>query len=140
MLWCILLGCQDFNFLPTNGISIKPLKVKLLAGEQKATFLWIDPLTCWSPLPLLLRPHRRRKSSENGLTVPWPRYLRTTLFQLFGHPRRLGPRVPLLGQPGDLSLPGGVYQRANPAPYSYRDHGWVKGTVYTLAEAQVDST
>ena len=36
-LWCILLGCQDFNFLPTNGFSIKPLKVKLLAGEQKAT-------------------------------------------------------------------------------------------------------
>ena len=25
------------NFLPTNGFSIKPLKVKLLAGEQKAT-------------------------------------------------------------------------------------------------------
>ena len=27
------------NFLPTNGLSIKPLKVKLLAGEQKATEL-----------------------------------------------------------------------------------------------------
>ena len=25
------------NLLPTNGFSIKPLKVKLLAGEQKAT-------------------------------------------------------------------------------------------------------
>ena len=25
------------NFLPANGFSIKPLKVKLLAGEQKAT-------------------------------------------------------------------------------------------------------
>ena len=36
-LWCILIGCQDFNLLPTNGFSIKPLKVKLLAGEQKAT-------------------------------------------------------------------------------------------------------
>ena len=32
-----LLGCWDFNFLPTNGFSIKPPKVKLLAGEQKAT-------------------------------------------------------------------------------------------------------
>ena len=30
-------GCWDFNLLPTNGFSIKPLKVKLLAGEQKAT-------------------------------------------------------------------------------------------------------
>ena len=40
-LWCILLGCSDFNFSPTSGISIKPLKVKLLAGEQKATkFIW----------------------------------------------------------------------------------------------------
>ena len=25
------------NFLPTTGFSIKPLEVKLLAGEQKAT-------------------------------------------------------------------------------------------------------
>ena len=30
-------GCSDFNFLPTNGFSLKPQKVKLLAGEQKAT-------------------------------------------------------------------------------------------------------
>ena len=30
-------GCLDFNFLPINGFAIKPLKVKLLAGEQKAT-------------------------------------------------------------------------------------------------------
>ena len=37
ILWCILLGCLDFNFLPTNGSSIKPLKVELLAGEQKTT-------------------------------------------------------------------------------------------------------
>ena len=34
ILWRILLGCWDFNFLATNGFSIKPLKVKLLAGEQ----------------------------------------------------------------------------------------------------------
>ena len=29
-LWCTLLGCQDFNFLPTNGFffRIKPLEVK----------------------------------------------------------------------------------------------------------------
>ena len=33
----LLLGCWDFNFLPTNGFSIKPLKVKRFAGEQKAT-------------------------------------------------------------------------------------------------------
>ena len=40
-LCCILLGCWDFNFLPTSGFSIKPLTVKLLAGEQKATeVLW----------------------------------------------------------------------------------------------------
>ena len=32
--WCILLGCSDFNCLPTNGFSIKQPKVKLLAGEQ----------------------------------------------------------------------------------------------------------
>ena len=36
-LWCISFGCLDFSFLPTNGCSIKLLKVKLLAGEQKAT-------------------------------------------------------------------------------------------------------
>ena len=36
----MLLGCWDFNFLPTNGFSIKPLKVKLLAGEQKASVSW----------------------------------------------------------------------------------------------------
>ena len=41
-------GCQDFNLLPTNGFSIKPRKVKLLAGEQKAakyrcSFLLQDP-------------------------------------------------------------------------------------------------
>ena len=30
-----LLGLE--NFLPPNGFSTKPLKVKLLAGEQKAT-------------------------------------------------------------------------------------------------------
>ena len=30
-------GCWDFNFLPTDGVSIKPLKVKLFAGEQQAT-------------------------------------------------------------------------------------------------------
>ena len=28
---------KDFNLLPTTGFSITPLKVKLLAGEQKAT-------------------------------------------------------------------------------------------------------
>ena len=37
LLWCMLLGCSDFKFLPTSGFSIKPLKVELLAGEQKAT-------------------------------------------------------------------------------------------------------
>ena len=37
VLWCILLGCWDLNFLLTNGLSIKPPKVKLLAGEQKAS-------------------------------------------------------------------------------------------------------
>ena len=35
LLWCILLGCWDFNPLPTNGFSIKPLNVKLLAGSRK---------------------------------------------------------------------------------------------------------
>ena len=29
------------NFLPTTGLSIRPLKVKLLAGEQKATESYI---------------------------------------------------------------------------------------------------
>ena len=33
-----MLGCWDLNFWPTNGFSIKPLKVKLLAGKQKATY------------------------------------------------------------------------------------------------------
>ena len=32
-------GCQDFNLLPTRGFSIKQLKVRLLAGDQKATDL-----------------------------------------------------------------------------------------------------
>ena len=32
----MLLGCYDI-FLPTNGVSIKPLKVQLFAGDQKAT-------------------------------------------------------------------------------------------------------
>ena len=37
-LWFILLGCWDFDFLPTRmGFPFKPRKVKLLAGEQKAT-------------------------------------------------------------------------------------------------------
>ena len=37
-LCCILTrDVRSFIFLPTNGISMKPLKVKLLAGEQKAT-------------------------------------------------------------------------------------------------------
>ena len=36
-LWCILLGCWDFNLLPTNGLSLKKLKVELLAGVPKAT-------------------------------------------------------------------------------------------------------
>ena len=31
---CILLGCEDFNSLPTKGVSVKPLKVQLLAAEQ----------------------------------------------------------------------------------------------------------
>ena len=39
-----LAFCQKMlglnNFLPTNEFSIKPLKVKLLAGEQKATELF----------------------------------------------------------------------------------------------------
>ena len=36
-LWCILpRAVRTLNFLPTNGFSTKPLKVKLLAGEQKA--------------------------------------------------------------------------------------------------------
>ena len=35
ILCCMLLGCY-FNFLPTNGFSIKPLKVKLFA-KQNAT-------------------------------------------------------------------------------------------------------
>ena len=30
--------------MPTNGFSIKPLKVKLLAGEQKATEETLEPL------------------------------------------------------------------------------------------------
>ena len=36
-LWQCAKGCEDFNFLPTTGFSMQPLKVKLLAGEQKAT-------------------------------------------------------------------------------------------------------
>ena len=33
----MLLGCWDFYLLPADGFSFKPLKVKLLAGEQKET-------------------------------------------------------------------------------------------------------
>ena len=32
-----MLGCSDLIFLPTNGLSIKPLKVNFFAGEQNAT-------------------------------------------------------------------------------------------------------
>ena len=36
--WCILpRDVRTLTCLPTNGFSTKPLKVKLLAGEQKAT-------------------------------------------------------------------------------------------------------
>ena len=53
-LWCMLLGGKDFNFLPTNWFSINPLKVKLLAGEQKATEecmgFWLIYLACCSVL------------------------------------------------------------------------------------------
>ena len=38
-------GCWDFNFLP-NGFSIQPLKVKLSAGEQKATERIWTHLSC----------------------------------------------------------------------------------------------
>ena len=31
----MLLGCSDFNLLPTSGFSIKPLKVKHLAGLRR---------------------------------------------------------------------------------------------------------
>ena len=51
--------------MPTNGFSIKPLKVKLLAGEQKATEsclvcfsdprgirpLSSPPMACWAAGP-----------------------------------------------------------------------------------------
>ena len=43
--------------MPTNGFSIKPLKVELLAGEQKATEFCIsvwDPKLNWSPLAEIL--------------------------------------------------------------------------------------
>ena len=53
--------CQEMlglnNFLPTNGFSIKPLKVELLAGEQKPTELvtgehvLIIGLLCGWPVP-----------------------------------------------------------------------------------------
>ena len=33
-LWCILLGCWDLDFLPTNEFFIRPLKVKLLAEQS----------------------------------------------------------------------------------------------------------
>ena len=33
----VCLDVRTFNFLPTNRFPIKPLKVKLFAGEQKAT-------------------------------------------------------------------------------------------------------
>ena len=42
LLWCILLGHQAFNSCQLKGFSIKPLKVKLIAGEQKAT-----GILCW---------------------------------------------------------------------------------------------
>ena len=36
-LWCILpRDVGTFNFLPTNGLSIKPLKVNLLAGGAES--------------------------------------------------------------------------------------------------------
>ena len=35
----LCLDVRTLTFLPTNGFSIKPLTVKLLAGEQKATKL-----------------------------------------------------------------------------------------------------
>ena len=44
----MVLEGQDFNFLPTHGFSIKPLKVfnfQLLAREQKATEL--QPWLLW---------------------------------------------------------------------------------------------
>ena len=49
---CIWLGCWDLHFLPTNGFSIKPLKVKLLAGEQNATeYIYIYICSCdFSPV------------------------------------------------------------------------------------------
>ena len=42
---CVLL--EDFNLLPTNGFSIKPLKVKLLAGEQKVTVFGFGSAFAW---------------------------------------------------------------------------------------------
>ena len=34
-LWCNLLGRQDLNFLPTNGLCIEPLKAKLVAESNQ---------------------------------------------------------------------------------------------------------
>ena len=84
-LWCILL----VNFLPANRFSMKPLKVKLLAGEQKATEL------C----------RLQRKSRTLQWNNLFPRALKTKLVQ--GPPKQLYGRI-ILGQLYWLEERGGV--------------------------------
>ena len=43
--------CLDVRCLPTNGFSIKPLRVKLLAEEQKATEEKLGLSVSWPPEP-----------------------------------------------------------------------------------------
>ena len=65
-LWCILLGCWDVNLLPTNGFPLKPLKVKLLAGEQS-----LQPrnggLPCGFPLTTPKQGYPQKKTDPNAL-------------------------------------------------------------------------
>ena len=45
------LDVRTLTFLPTEGFSIKPLKVKLLAGEQKATE-FTKQFLMWLPIKI----------------------------------------------------------------------------------------
>ena len=78
------LDASDFNFLPTDGFSIKPLKVKLLAGEQKATKLELAPSV---EVAFKVKPRGKREIIHVGALWGWFKgrpHIKASIFFLGG--------------------------------------------------------
>ena len=68
--WCVLLGCQDFNFLPTDGFSINPIEVKLFCGGAESNRAGVSKAATASRLLHL-------KAARNQAIVPMSHVLKT---------------------------------------------------------------